>query len=260
MASLPFGVFLNSTYFAPRQVLSKLLLSKSLRNYKLSKFEYTGTDTLENLQVAVNYNSALTSLVNKHFNPDGKVLDYGAGIGTFSDRLRSQLDPTCLEIDHNHAEILKEKGYEVVNEVEKNRYDYIYSLNVLEHIENDREALEKLVQGLKPNGKILIFVPAFNLLFSALDEEVGHFRRYNKKMVKRLVSHPNVRVKSIKYFDSTGFFFTLVFKCLNFKMNKVNQRNIKIFDRFFFPINKLLDPLLNSFLGKNIYFVLEKKH
>jgi SAM-dependent methyltransferase len=224
----------------------------------LSEFEYTGTDTLENLQIAVNYNNTLTSLVVKNSKP-GLTLDFGAGIGTFSDKVRDSFEPICLEIDQTQAKILENKNYSVVSKVDVNTYDYIYSLNVLEHIENDKEEIIHLFNGLKPGGKIFIFVPAFNFLYSSLDKKVGHFRRYNKKMIKELVSHPDIKISKLKYFDTTGFFFSIVFKLLNLQTDQVNERNIKIFDSIFFPINRILDPIFNYFFGKNVFVVLEKK-
>lgn len=224
----------------------------------MSEFEYTGTDTLENLQCAVNYNNSLTDLVVK-YSKHGKTLDFGAGIGTFSDKLREPLAPICLEIDQQQAKVLESKNYQVVDHIKAGFYDFIYSLNVLEHIENDKEEILKLYEGLKPGGKIFIFVPAFNFLFSSLDRKVGHYRRYNKKMIFDLVNHPEIRISELKYFDTIGFFFSIVFKLLKLETDQVNERNIKIFDTFFFPLNKLLDPLFNYFFGKNIYVVLEKK-
>lgn len=223
----------------------------------MSEFEYTGTDTLENLQCAINYNNSLTQLAVKHSKP-GQTLDFGAGIGTFSDKLRASLDPICLEIDKQQAKVLESKSYQVVNHIEPKSYDFIYSLNVLEHIENDKDEIVKLYNGLKKNGKIFIFVPAFNFLFSSLDRKVGHYRRYNKKMIKELVAHPDIKISELKYFDTIGYFFSIVFKLLRLETDQVNERNIKIFDRFFFPLNLILDPIFNYFFGKNIYVVLEK--
>ena len=223
----------------------------------MSEFIYEGTEVLENLTEAINYNNSLKNLVIREAK--GKnVLDFGAGIGTFSDLLKDNLDPVCLEIDQDQAKLLNQKGFQVVQDLKEESWDYIYSLNVLEHIEDHQEISHKLIKALKPGGKLLIFVPAFNLLFSDLDKKVGHFRRYKKEDLKALFNKPEVKIQKINYFDTIGFFFALVFRLLNLKTDQINIRNVIIFDRLFFPLNKLLDPLFSKVLGKNVYVVVEK--
>lgn len=57
--------------------------------------------------------------------------------------------------------------------------DAIVMLNVLEHIEDDRRALEQIRRMLKPNGLLVIEVPSSPSLYDDFDRLVGHFRRYN---------------------------------------------------------------------------------
>ncbi len=57
--------------------------------------------------------------------------------------------------------------------------DVLVMLNVLEHIEDDLEALRKAFNLLKPGGSLVIEVPAFPSLYDAYDEELCHFRRYS---------------------------------------------------------------------------------
>ena len=56
--------------------------------------------------------------------------------------------------------------------------DALYSINVLEHIENDLAALREMRRVLRPDGGLLLYVPAFPLLYSTNDRRVGHVRRY----------------------------------------------------------------------------------
>lgn len=223
-----------------------------------SEFVYEGTEVLENLTEAVNYNKALVSLVLDKSYP-GETLDFGAGIGTFSDLLKDDLNPKCLEIDKTQASVLKKKGLEVVAELTSSTYNYIYSLNVLEHIEEDKAAIEDLISALKPGGKLMIFVPAFNLLYSGFDKKVGHFRRYRKKSLRDLFDQGKVEIEELRYFDFIGFFFALIFKLLGLKADNINRRNVIIFDRLFFPLNKVFDPIFRGFLGKNVYVVVRKR-
>ena len=59
--------------------------------------------------------------------------------------------------------------------------DVLVMLNVLEHIEDDLEALQKAFNLLKPGGALIIEVPACPGLYGAYDAELRHFRRYSAK-------------------------------------------------------------------------------
>jgi hypothetical protein len=55
---------------------------------------------------------------------------------------------------------------------------------VIEHIEDSTAELRRAVDLLAPGGHLLILVPAFNYLYSPFDKAIGHFRRYDKKILK----------------------------------------------------------------------------
>ena len=63
------------------------------------------------------------------------------------------------------------------------RFDWIVMLDVLEHIPDPVAALEKARNLLKPGGRILLTVPAFNLLWTRHDDFNHHVTRYTKKMM-----------------------------------------------------------------------------
>jgi len=225
----------------------------------MPEFVYEGTEVLENLKEAKNYNESLRELVVRN-SIKGRTLDFGAGIGTFSEMLKPDLDPECLEVDEAQANQLERNGFRVYRKLDfKEGFDFIYSLNVLEHIEDDHNISKNLVKSLKSGGRLLIFVPAFNFLYSDLDEKVGHYRRYRIEMLKALFKDQSVIIRKISYFDTIGFIFAMIFKILGLKTGAVNKRNITIFDKFFYPLNLVLDPLFSKFIGKNAYIIIEKK-
>ena len=68
------------------------------------------------------------------------------------------------------------------------QFGSILAFEVLEHIEDDREALSQTYQLLAPGGRMLVSVPAHQRRFSAVDEAVGHYRRYERdQLVERFV-------------------------------------------------------------------------
>lgn len=230
--------------------------------------EYTGTDNLEVMQKAENYNGFLLSLIMRQ-QPSiaGKMLDIGAGIGLFAEAiLKKGYNIHCVEPDANQASRLENKGLTVsasINGIADESFDFIYAFNVLEHIEDDRKELELWAKKLKPGGKLLIYAPAFNLLYSSMDKKVGHFRRYRRRQLSRMVVDTGLTpVGEAKYADSLGFFITLLYRLI-YKKNRgggiLNERTLVFYDRYLFPLSKLGDCFLYKLLGKNIFIVSEKK-
>jgi SAM-dependent methyltransferase len=68
-----------------------------------------------------------------------------------------------------------------------NFFDIVIALDVLEHIEDDKRAVEQVYRVLSQGGVFIFTVPAFQFLFSAHDRFLGHKRRYNKRMLETLL-------------------------------------------------------------------------
>lgn len=221
---------------------------------------YTGSDVLEFLKEAKNYNQSLVKLITDHFKT-GLALDFGAGLGTFTQLIQNEKRQIeCVELDNEQRDILSAAGFTAFKDLSQtpHNYNFIYSLNVLEHIEEDSVAAAALVSKLNPGGVILIFVPAFQCLYSGFDKKVGHYRRYKKNQLALLF--PDLEVLELRYFDTLGFLAAWVFKLISGdKDGTVSTKAIWIFDRVIFPLNKIFDPLFSPWIGKNVLFVARKK-
>jgi SAM-dependent methyltransferase len=79
------------------------------------------------------------------------------------------------------------------------QFDCVVATDVLEHVADDRAAFEKLVRLVKPGGIVLITVPAGQWLYGFHDEELGHYRRYSRWQLARLVA-PYCRIEKLRYF------------------------------------------------------------
>ena len=123
---------------------------------------------------------------------------------------------------------------------------------MLEHVDDDAKSLGQLFSRLRPGGKLLVYVPAFPCLYSAMDKMVGHRRRYTKSDLERLVLSAGFRLDRAEYVDSLGFLAALIFKWFGNKKGDVNKRGLILFDRYVFPVSLLLDRVLNRVLGKNV--------
>ena len=225
---------------------------------------YTGTQILEDMSFAHNYNKFLKKLRNRFVarKESQTVIDYGAGNGEFCLNSFQNVDFFAVEPDKYLQEKLKDKGISVLEfqNFKNSSVDYVYSINVLEHIENDEEVLQEIYKILAFKGKVLIYVPAFKFLWTGLDDQVKHFRRYTKKSLSKKLEKCGFKIKSLKYADSVGFFVVALHKLLKIDV-RLNKRNIILFDKILFPLSRILDRLLfENFFGKNIYAYAEKEN
>jgi len=80
-------------------------------------------------------------------------------------------------------------------------FDTVVCLNVLEHIENDLFALEQIREILIPGGKLALLVPAHRIIYGALDRAVGHYRRYEKSEIKKMLKQAGFILCKAKFFN-----------------------------------------------------------
>jgi len=189
------------------------------------------------------------------------LIDYGAGTGTFAKRLRQEgFRVLCIEPDLSQRQHLIETGFEVladINSLEDESVPFIFSLNVFEHIEDDQRAIEQIYQKLAPGGVLLLYVPAFLCLWSTLDDKVCHYRRYTKKTLRTLV-WPKFSIEKLEYVDSLGFVAALTFRLLRRESTSLTSKSIGWYDKWIFPLSRMLDILFHRFIGKNVFVVCKK--
>ena len=94
------------------------------------------------------------------------------------------------------------------------KFDCILLMDVIEHIDDPSSLLLKAKNSLNKNGKILINVPAFQHLYSKFDRDVGHVKRYNKKTFLEIVKEIPKNDINYFYYDSIGYFMSLLSKIL----------------------------------------------
>jgi len=196
--------------------------------------DWGGNDELINFELS-NYRKYQFELISKYIGKN--ILEVGAGDRGFTnqivknisniDRLISiEPSPTLKKIYEN-----KYKLPDFVKTTEDNLFDLkpetyglfdtIILIHVLEHVEQDREAVSHLHSLLAPGGKILIEVPAIQSLFSQHDIMIGHYRRYNKINFKQMVDNKLFEIKKLWYQDAIGMIGSLIF----FKLKKVKLKS-----------------------------------
>lgn len=234
------------------------------------KTPYSGSENLEIMKEAVNYNRFLKELVAKHAidRSDNRlrVLDFGAGIGTFSDSVPVPVGQiSCVEPDQEARRMLAEKGYTVfesADQLPQSTYDYVFSLNVLEHIEDHEAVVAQLYEAIEPGGRIYLYLPAFRHLRTSMDDLVGHHRRYTRSQLIALVSHAGFTHEDSGYTDFLGYFATWAVKLMERFQSQptgvVNKRLLIAYDRFAFPVSRVLSVIFKRVVGKNVYIAARK--
>jgi hypothetical protein len=183
-------------------------------------------------------------------------------LGTFSKLIRERnVEVVCVESDAYLADILARDGFTTfsdLQEVPDGSVDFIFSLNVLEHVKDDFATICRLGTKLKKQGRLLIYVPAFQCLWTGLDDKLRHYRRYRRVGLERLVHSATLSLRESGYVDSLGFFATLIFKIFGNRRGDLNARALAFYDRYVVPPSKALDLLLSDLFGKNVYVVASK--
>ena len=163
--------------------------------------------TLHHMAQAPRYNRWLIHLMRPFVGR--RVLDVGCGVGTFvpmyqNAELAVALDATPALVEEarrrwgHHAHVRFLVGDithpETVQALRRYGFDTVLLINVLEHIEEERTALEHLTVLLEPGGCLIVYVPAQPSLFGRLDEGLGHRRRYTRRGLQRLLGEAGLEV------------------------------------------------------------------
>lgn len=86
------------------------------------------------------------------------------------------------------------------------KIDSIVCMNVLEHIENDRETLSDFAKVLPNGGHLVLLVPAMPSIYGTLDKHLDHFRRYDREPLRQLLTETGFEVESLRYLNQPGVF------------------------------------------------------
>jgi SAM-dependent methyltransferase len=227
-----------------------------------AKFEF------EALSAAANYRQALLS----EFSPflEGDVIEVGAGIGQFSDvllnfpRIRKLIsiepDPAfCQRYRDRLPGVTLVQGT-VANLPPETAADGIVSVNVLEHIEQDRQELNAYSRLLKVRGGALcLFVPARQEIYAPLDKDFGHFRRYSKNELREKLAFAGFEIVRLNYFNFFGYFaWWLIFRVMRKRAFK--PAGVRRFDKLIFPVVHFLESkILRPPFGQSLLAVARPK-
>jgi SAM-dependent methyltransferase len=215
----------------------------------MDKFVYNSQD-LEASAYMPDYYSWFFQLCQPYLHGPG--IEFDGGIGTVSALLKSQPEKLVLvepaakfteglnERFSNDKKIKTSKNLleNFIVEYEDNSFDTVVLINVSEHIKDDALALQNLDRVLKPGGDLIIFVPALKFLFSKMNADLGHFRRYQSDELNTLVNAAGMKLISAKYFYAQG---VLPWWIVNTIMGKTDfdPRLTRLYDTLGIPLKNL---------------------
>ncbi|MBI1344043.1 MAG: methyltransferase [Terrimonas sp.] len=245
-----------------------------MSNPVISSLDPVGSHTLAVISGAGHFNQWVYQQFREYLK--GNILEIGSGIGNISQfviddghslTLSDTNEEYCHWLEKKYAgqtavnAILQidllDPEFSSVHKDYREKFDSIFLLNVIEHIEDDALAVKNCSYLLRPGGHLIMLAPAWQYLFCQLDRELGHYRRYTQKTMTALFEQQQFQVINKKYFNILGWMGWLISgKLLRHKMLRKNE--MSLFDKLVVPA-QLIDRLLFKITGLSVIVTGKKR-
>jgi len=206
-----------------------------------------GLRTLRIMEGAGSYNRWLFERCSRFLGD--KVLEVGAGVGNISkfllDRemvIATDVSPTYVaelqskfsHLPNVHTRVLDLCADKDVSETKQQfPIDTVLSMNMLEHIEDDRQAVASMFRLLQPGGRLVLLVPAHQQLFSDMDRNLDHFRRYDRVGLGLMLEQAGFKIRESRYLNWLGALGWFVNGRL-LRRQLIPSRQLRLFDLMLF--------------------------
>ena len=234
----------------------------------VTSFSYVGSE-LELFAAVHNWKAYWSN----HIRPfvGHEVLEVGAGIGTNTPFLDASghgrwvsLEPDpqlLLQLANDLGKCSREPPYETICGTlatleDSQQFDTIIYIDVLEHIEDDRKELECAAAHLNSGGRVIVLSPAHRWLFTPFDRAIGHFRRYDRSML-RDISPRTLQIEQLHYLDSVGLAASIANR-LFLRQSMPTKAQLRMWDSWMIPVSRVADKLLLYSVGKSIVAIWRK--
>lgn len=224
-----------------------------------------GSETLESMSQAIWYNQWTLNKFRKYLR--GNILEVGCGIGNFTDALIGFGKVWAVDVNKEYVAQTRQKvngkAQVGLGDIENNKYffrdqkfDSIVCLNVLEHIQDDKETIKNMQELLKTDGYLILLIPAHNFLYGAIDKSIGHFRRYAKSQIRNAledIGFKIIKCQMINFLGGIGWWISSKL----FSEAQVSENKIKVFN-FIAPMILPLEDIIEPPIGTSILIVAKK--
>jgi SAM-dependent methyltransferase len=207
-------------------------------------------ETLRRMEEAPNYNRWLVQRGARHIGR--RVLDVGAGIGTFTEQIADGRQVVALEPDPSFVPGLRRRlagrpnveieatGIEGLEpDALRELFDTIVCFNVLEHIPDDECTLRRFHGLLRPGGTVLVLVPAHPAAHGEIDVVLGHERRYSRRVLADRLARAGLDVVELRHVNPVGLLGWFVTSRV-LRVSQVPATPLRVFDRLV-PLLRALD-------------------
>jgi SAM-dependent methyltransferase len=140
------------------------------------------------------------------------ILDVGCGTGANLELLDQFGVAEGVDVSSDALEFCRQRGLVRVRQGEAEKlpyddqtFDLVTGLDVVEHLDDDLAGLREMHRVLRPQGRILLFVPAFMFLWGVQDDISNHRRRYTLKELKQRVREAGFELERATYANITFF-------------------------------------------------------
>lgn len=198
----------------------------------------------------------------------GNVLEVGCGHGTYT-RLLAGAATSVVALDLEESFVRAAQAAtanldnvsvsvgDATDDTHVAEFDTVVMLDVLEHIADDAAVLRKLGRALRPGGRLIVKVPAFGWLHGAVDDAVGHHRRYTRANLSSTLEDSGFTPKRVWYFNAAAI--------PGWWLNGVVMRRatppgaqLALFNKAL-PLIKIMDRLVAPFVGLSLFAVAQKR-
>ena len=225
-----------------------------------------------------NYREYQYGLVEKYIGR--KILEVGTGDKEFTRLLQKNNSniKKCVSIEPSHSfySAFSDKKFPKpfaflhldlfkMNKKTYGYFDTVLFVHVLEHIIEDKQALDHTCTLLQRGGCVVIIVPALPFLFSDHDVSLGHYRRYTKASMKRIINRNIFTIEDMWYQD----FFGAIGSFFYFKLQKIRlktARGVKLFktsgqiyDKYIIPFERTIEKYIRFPIGLTLTVILKKR-
>lgn len=233
-----------------------------------------GTQTLNVISDAGKFNEWMYQTIKPYCS--GNILEIGSGIGNISEFfINDGHSITLSDLFSDYFMILEKKfagssnlkGLFTLDFAEKDlagkypeligQFDTVFALNVLEHVPDHEQSVRNCYSLLKPGGKLVILVPAFQSLFNKFDIGLEHQRRYTPKTLRKVMAIPGFNIIHTQFFNFPGILGWYVSGKL-MGNNTIPKGQMRLYDRLV-PLWKIADWFLDRFLGISVICVAQKE-
>lgn len=204
------------------------------------------------------------------------ILEIGSGIGNITAYIAEYTDAQLVltEILDEFLVVLKKRyvlknnikifkcnvlDEEFVKLVSDFNIDTVLCINVLEHIEDDLKVLHQIKRIIKKEGHIIVLVPAFNFLYSRWDSVIGHYKRYTKQEILKLLNLAGFRIKKAYYMNFMGlfawFFSAKILSLSPASANGIVSKQAIFFDRYAVNSLSVIERIVHPPFGLSVFAV-----